>query len=85
MLDNEDIVKVIIELLNADEHNSQELYNLLRTKQIDKKKTSKIIRDVWPEIVTDKARHNLCEALIKTEVRPHIICEEVYVPWVSHK
>lgn len=42
-----------------------------------------IIRDVWPEIITDRARHNLCEALVKTDVQPHIVCEQIYIPWVG--
>lgn len=80
--DNEDTIKVIIELLNAGDYNTQELYDLLKIKQRDQKNISEIIINIWPEMVTDRARHNLCEALIKNDVRPYIICEQIYMPWV---
>lgn len=80
--DNKDTIKVIIELLNNGDYNPQELNDLLKFKQNHQKNISDIIIDIWPEMVTDKARHNLCEALIKTDARPHIICEQIYTLWV---
>lgn len=82
--DYENISKVVIDLLNSgDCCNTQELYSLLSTEQKNEKDMSDIIKDVWPKMISDKARHNLCEALVKTDVKPHMICEQIYTPWVS--
>ncbi|VVC38416.1 Hypothetical protein CINCED_3A024146 [Cinara cedri] len=81
---HENITKVIIELLNNGNCcNLQELCSLLTTEQKNRKDVSEIIRNIWPELVTDKARHGLCELLVKTNVRPHIICEQIYTPWLK--
>lgn len=34
-------------------------------------------------MITDKARHGLCEALVTTSVQPQIICEQTYMRWVG--
>lgn len=69
--------------MNTEDYDPQELYSLLKTEPMNHKSVSEMIRDVWPEMITDRARHNLCEALIKTNVKPHIICEQIYIPWVG--
>lgn len=83
LVEDKNTTKLIIELLNAGDCNAQELGSLLRTEQKNRKDVSEIIGEVWPEMVTDKARHGLCEALVKTDVRPQVICERIYLPWVS--
>lgn len=82
MKDHENTTKIIVELLNTEDNDPQELYSLLKTEQMNHKGVLEIIRDVWPEMITDRARHNLCEALVKTDVKPHIVCEQIYIPWV---
>lgn len=80
---HENSTKLIVELLNAGDYDVRELGSLLRTERRNRKDVSKIIGDVWPEMVTDKARHGLCEVLIETDVRPNVVCEHVYLPWVG--
>jgi len=75
-------IKQIVEMLNAGDYNAGELFSALQTELSNRKDVSVIIGEVWPEIVTDKARHGFCEALVQTDVRPQIICEEIYLPWV---
>lgn len=77
------MIKLLVELLNAGNCDTEELYSLLKTEQKNRKNVSEIISEIWPEMVTDKARHNLCEAMVKTDVRPQTVCEQIYLPWVS--
>lgn len=83
-MDDKNTTKLIIELLNAGDYDAQKLSSLLKTEQKNRKDVSAIIEDVWPEMLTDEARHDLCEALVKTDVRPQVICEQIYLPWVSN-
>ncbi|KAL4148475.1 hypothetical protein QTP88_002708 [Uroleucon formosanum] len=78
---HENATKQIVEMLNAGVYDGGELLSALQTERNNRKDVSEIIRDVWPEIVTDRARHGFCEALVETDVRPQIICEEIYLPW----
>lgn len=78
---HENAIKQIVEMLNAGDYDTKELFSALQTERSNRKDVSEIIGDVWPEIVTDKARHGFCEALVQTDVRPQIICEEIYLPW----
>jgi len=79
---HENAIKQIIEMLNAGDYDAGELFSTLKTERSNRKDVSEIIGDVWPEIVTDKARHGFCEALVEIDVKPQIICEEIYLPWV---
>lgn len=79
---HENAIKLIVEMLNAGDYDAGELLSALQTERNNRKDVSEIIGDVWPEIVTDRARHGFCEALVQTDVRPQIICEEIYLPWV---
>lgn len=81
--DLENVIKLIVELLNAENCDTEELYSLLKIELKNRKDVSEIISEIWPEMVTDKARHRLCEFLIKTDIRPQIVCERIYIPWVS--
>jgi len=78
----ENATKQIVEMLNAGDYDAGDLLSALRIERNNRKEVFEIIEDVWPEIVTDRARHGFCEALVETDVRPQIICEEIYLPWV---
>lgn len=78
---HENAIKQIVEMLNAGDYDTGELYTVLQTERSNRKDVSEIIRDVLPEIVTDRARHDFCEALVDTDVKPQIICEHIYLPW----
>jgi len=82
---HENTIKKIVEILNAGDYDEEELFLVLQTELRNRKDVLEIIGDVWPEIVTDRARHGFCEALVKTDVRPQIICEHIYLPWVCTK
>lgn len=75
-------IKQIIDMLNAGDYDVGELFLVLKTDLKNRNDVSEVIRDVWPGIVTDRARHSFCEALLKADVRPQIICEQIYLPWV---
>lgn len=74
-------IKQIIDMLNAGDYDAGELFLVLQTELRNRNNVSEVIGDVWPEIVTDRARHGFCEALLKTDVRPQIICDQIYLPW----
>ncbi|XP_026810561.1 uncharacterized protein LOC113552081 [Rhopalosiphum maidis] len=78
---HENAIKKIVEILNAGDYDKEDLFSVLQTELRNRKDVLEIIGDVWPEIVTDRARHGFCEALVKTDVRPQIICEQIYLPW----
>lgn len=76
---------IIIEMLNAGDCDAQELGSWLKSEEKNGKDVSEIIGEVWPEIVTDEARHGLCEALVDIDVKPHFIFEQIYLPWVRKR
>lgn len=75
--------KLIVELLNPGGFEMDKLCSLLKTELKNQPNVSEIIDNVLPKIITDKARHDLCEALLKTNVEPQIVCKQIYLPWVS--
>lgn len=83
MVDHGNIIKLIVEVLNSGDFNVQKLCSLLKTELKSRPEVLEIIGEVWPEIITDAARHSLCEAFIKIDVKPQIVCEHIYLPWVS--
>lgn len=83
VVDRGNVIKLIVEVLSSGDFNVQKLSSLLKTELKNRPEVLEIIGKVWPEIITDTARHGLCEALIKTDVKPQIICEHIYLPWVS--
>ncbi|XP_025207678.1 uncharacterized protein LOC112603366 [Melanaphis sacchari] len=78
---HENAIKQIVEMLNAGDYDAEELFSVLQIELRNRKDVSEIIGDVWPEIVTDNARHGFCETLVKIDVKPQIICEQIYLPW----
>lgn len=79
---HENAIKQIVDMLNSGDYDAGELLCTLQAERRNRKDVSEIIGDVWPEMVTNRARHGFCEALVETDVRPQVICEQIYLPWV---
>lgn len=73
----------IVELLSPGDFELDKLCSLLNTELKNQLDVSEIIGNVLPRIIKDTARHDLCEALLKTNVEPQVVCKQIYLPWVS--
>lgn len=81
--DDGNTTKLIVELLSSGDFEMDKLCSLLKTELKNRPDVSEIIGDVLPRIITDTARHGLCEALLKTNVEPQVVCKQIYLPWVN--